>query len=763
MESRKNYFSVNFYNKSEKVKQNTYPLFGENLSDEVSVEISRTDGGGFSVINAVFTAKKKLPQAGVSLIFEIDGWKKENYVFAPAALYNGNRFKCLKKEYAPMFAPEDKHLCGGDPIITDVPRLELDGQGRAQLNTGDLAAPCIGYFSKEEKRGILWFWKQQNEAKNFGITVSEDCENNKASFILSAPCVREKYKYGMCTMNVKSDDSGIDLKKGDTITFYVEEHIFDCSSETEFLRKFFELRIRPFTPRSLPNSLPFSEAFTVIEDKYNKRNWLENPGFYKSSEADSGIYRQWQTGWVGGAMNTLPGLIVGNEESVVRSKRTLDFVFGKIQHESGFLYGVYCDDECYGDSFLATENANITMSRKNGDALYFIAKQLMFLKHENAEIKPEWHKGLKKLADAFVKYYRKNNSLDQFVDMDAFAPYAAGSASAAIVPAGLVLCSEYFNEKEYFTAACEIAEDYYNKYVKRGFTNGGPGEILSCPDSESAFGMLESLVAVYSASNNEKWLDYAKDTASLCSSWCVSYDYNYEKDTQFYRRKIATSGAVWASVQNKHAAPGICTLSGASLFRLYRATGDIRCLELCRDISHNITQYLSTEDNPMYLSYIWGGNPKLQKRLINTNVSFLLKMKKSDGLLSKLTAPLYKKQFNKVGRMGERCNLSDWEGKANVGELPGGSCWCEVSAMLTYLEIPAAYIQFDTGFAYPIDHLKCAVINGEIVIENPTNYDASYRLFIENEADKNKPLEELFMLRYRTVKVPAHGKVTFKA
>lgn len=763
MEIRRDLFSVNFYNKSEKIKQVTYPIAGIVSPEEVSVDYARENKENFTEINAVFTAKQKLSQAGVSMIFYVDGWKKENYVFAPAALYNGNRYKCLKKPYAPMFNPEEAKLCGDEPIITDVPRLELDGQGRAQLNTGDLATPCVGYFSKEEKRGVLWFWNQQNEAGNFGITVDEDCENNNISFILSAPCVREKTKYEMCTTEKKSDDRGIDLNVGDKLTFIVEEHVFDCENEKEFLNEFFNRRIRSFTPRSLPNRLPFSEAFSVIEDKYNERNWLENPGFYKSSEAEASIYRQWQTGWVGGTMNTLPGFIVGNDLSVERSKISLDFVFGKIQHESGFLYGIYCDGKVYGDSFESAENAAITMSRKNGDALYFLAKQIMFLKHENMEIKPEWNNGLKKLADAFVRYYRKNNSLDQFIDMDKFAPYAAGTASAAIAPAGLALCAEYFNEKEYLTAASEIAEDYYNKYVTRGFTNAGPGEILSCPDSESAFGMLESLIALYSATSDEKWLGYAKDTASLCASWCVSYDYKYEKDSQFGKRKIATSGAVWANVQNKHAAPGICTLSGASLFRLYRATGDIRYLDLCRDISHNITQFLSTEDDPTYSSYIWGGNPKLQKRLINMNVSFLLKMRKAGGLLKRITAPIYDKQFNKVGRMGERCNLSDWEGTPNVGELPGGSCWCEVSTLLTYLEIPAAYINPDKNFAYPIDHLKCEVKNGEITIENPTKYDASYRIFVENEADRNKPLDELFMLRYRTVKVPAHKKVTVKA
>ena len=33
--------------------------------------------------------------------------------------------------------------------------------------------------------------------------------------------------------------------------------------------------------------------------------------------------------------------------------------------------------------------------------------------------------------------------------------------------------------------------------VQAGVTVGGPGEILKCPDSESAFAMLESFIVLY--------------------------------------------------------------------------------------------------------------------------------------------------------------------------------------------------------------------------------------------------------------------------
>ena len=217
-------------------------------------------------------------------------------------------------------------------------------------------------------------------------------------------------------------------------------------------------------PYSLPQGVSWSYAFSLLEDKYNRRNWLSEGGFYKSSEAVSGICRQWQTGWVGGGMNILPQLLLGNSESVEKSKRTLDFIFGPIQHPSGFLYGIYCDSKLYGDRFDDVDDKSVTMSRKNADALYFISKELLCLKKMGEPVKESWKKGLLNLADAFVDFYDKNGDFAQLIDMDEFKPFAAKTASAAIAPAGLALCFKYFSDEKYLRCACETAQKYYDEY-----------------------------------------------------------------------------------------------------------------------------------------------------------------------------------------------------------------------------------------------------------------------------------------------------------
>ena len=56
--------------------------------------------------------------------------------------------------------------------------------------------------------------------------------------------------------------------------------------------------------------------------------------------------------------------------------------------------------------------------------------------------------------------------------------------------------------------------------------------------------------------------------------------------------------------------------------------------------------------------------------------------------------------------MCERVNTSDWEHPQNpVGEGFAASCWCEVSSMLSYAELPGVYVQPDTGLAVALDHV----------------------------------------------------------
>lgn len=220
-----------------------------------------------------------------------------------------------------------------------------------------------------------------------------------------------------------------------------------------------------------------------------------------------------------------------------------------------------------------------------------------------------------------------------------------------------------FRRPEYLQAARESAESYYANFLRKGYTTGGPGEILQCVDSESGFGLLESFVVLYEITGEARWLEYARECAHYCSSWVVSYNYQFPPQSEFGRLKKKTVGSVFANLQNKHAAPGICTLSGDSLLKLWTWTEDPLYLELVKDIALTISQYMSTEDTPIY----------------DWDLSPVHREKGDKEQMANHRLP--------QGFICERVNMSDWETQKAVGGVFHGSCWSETSILLALAEV----------------------------------------------------------------------------
>lgn len=263
----------------------------------------------------------------------------------------------------------------------------------------------------------------------------------------------------------------------------------------------------------------------------------------------------------------------------------------------------------------------------------------------------------------------------------------------------------FFSDKKYLRAAEGLADKFYNEFVVKGYTTGGPGEILSTPDSESAFALFESYITLYEVTRNKKWLNYAKELLPICASWVVSYDFRFPSTSIMHQIGAHSMGSVWASVANKHSAPAICTWSGESLLKYYRATGDKYAIDLLKDIALGVPQYISHKDRPI-------GSMEL-------------------------------------GGACERGNLSDWEGKGSVGGNLFASCaWVEVASMLTVTQLPSIYIQKDEGFVEVFDHLKVETLNQnaqemELRISNPTRYEAEVKIYVETSKEARKELYSL--------------------
>jgi hypothetical protein len=651
-------------------------------------------------------------------------WSREVFVLLPAAAYNGNRYPSRPCTYPPMVhAPGDIGI-EAPVLVTDVPRLNHeDGTpSRIQLLTGDLTTPAICFHNPRAGSAAILLTEQGSVFGNHGLTVEESPDRSSAALRLEAPGVRRDTLYTMVNTATPSWDRGADWRVGDVITLRFRLYRFPAADVQALYDRFAEVRKELTGPVRLRHELPFSAAFAITEEKHQRKNWCDE-GYYRVGTHDAAAtckYQDWQVGWVGGGMSPAAFLLAGQAESRERALRNLDWMFARAQHPSGLFYAVYHDGQASADGFDRPGTERWYMTRKQADALYFVLKAFRVLHGQDAgwRLPERWAAGTRRLADRFVDSFRRFGQLGQYLDCETGDVLVGGSTAAAMAPGALALAGQYFDQPGYLDAAAALARQLDVRDVAAGITTGGPGEILKCADSESAFAMLESFVVLYEVTGNPHWLARAEAVAAQCLTWCASYDYAFPAASPFGRLDMRSAGSVWANVQNKHSAPGICTLSGDALFKLFRYTGNRLWLEQIQETAHNLPQYLSRADRPV------GAPPAMRP-----------------------------------GYMCERVNFSDWEGRDNIGGSLFGSCWPEVSLLLTAAELPGIYVQPDTGLLCVLDHVDARLIEtgGARALEchNPTAFDATVRVFAEPSAAARTILGQAAALHWPTLAIPA--------
>lgn len=684
-----------------------------NLIEDIS---TKQKNGIYSFEVSFELSKGKALSVSPALSLSFNKWSVDNYLLIPSAAYNGNRFTSHRFAYPPLL--EDPKELGLDQptIITDVPRLNIDsGKSELHLRTGDASTPCVGVYMPETKTGLLLFTEQGSQFGDHGLHVIESDCRSRATILIDAPGMRPN-AYRIGNTDCESSDFAPDWNINDRVVIRCQVMMFSAPRLQTLFDQFVACRDLTFYSKKSVPCVPYSHAWKLLEEKYNRDNWRD-AGYYAVGVPPWEHYQDWQIGWTGGMILTLPLLAHGDTRSQECVLSNIEWLFEYGQSPAGLFYGIIHDGNIFSDGFSKEHADNWVMVRKNGDAIYFLIKHLMLQQRRDPDwqVPEKWLVGLRRAVQAFVDIWKKNHQIGQFIDITNNEIAVGGSLAGGIVPGALALAGQYFKNSEYIDIAGQIANYFCKNFVSKGISTGGPGEICQCPDSESAFGMLESLVTLYEVTKESSWLSWAGDMGNQCSTWCMNYDYKFPDNSLFADLKMLTNGSVWANVQNKHSAPAICTFSGDSLFKLYRATGNMSYLKLIQDIAHNLPQYLSRDDRPI-------------KEMPS-------------------------------GWINERVNTSDWEGIENHGGIFVGSCWPEVSLSLTCMEIPSIYIQPDIGLVVVFDHVEVKTLNHSngkihIAISNNTDYTADIRVFCENSKDavQTLPTNEISFLPIITIK-----------
>lgn len=650
-------------------------------------------------------------------------WNRGNYVFAPAAVYDGNRFDSKPLPYPPFSPVGREEALSALPVITDIPRLRRNGEpSRIQLLSGDMSAPAFGYYNKENREGFLLFGEHRAAGCYTGFSIRENPEEKTCGFTFQTPGVREDtvYYFGekkdgsgfYPDSGRESEDEGKLFGAGEELELHFTVKIFAAETLADYFRYFNRHRFC-MEKGEREDVVPFSEGFRAVKEKYLRNNFIpegEREEGYFAVGTDRRVIQQcWQAGWVGGGISNLPFLFLEEEDCFSKGLATFRFILDHLQNESGWFCGVYADGVRYGDAFVLDRPGSTLLVRKDADLLYFLLKELLLLEKKEL-LRPGDREKIEAQAEAFVRLFDKYGQIGQFIDIETEEILIGNSAGPGIATGALALAGQVFRKEKYSNAARKLGDFYARNYVEKGILNGGPGEICQAPDSESAFGMLEGYLQLYEVTEEEKWLVCARAVCEIALSWVVSYDFVFPDNSAAAERRVHTLGTVFANAQNKHSAPGICTLSGNSLLKLYRFTGDVRYLDWMEWISHSLMQFVSLPDRPVHT-------------LAGTDLP--------------------------EGYMNERVQTSDWEGKETVGGFQDGSNWPEVSCLLTYVEVPGIYIDFSCALVKCSDHIRCRILErmeGKITLElmNPTHYEAVITVLADDRRNRKRVRHNYF-------------------
>jgi len=276
----------------------------------------------------------------------------------------------------------------------------------------------------------------------------------------------------------------------DAIDYKVLE--FPCADINEFYDKFFKNRKIMGIDAERPINLSDEEQWNIQRKKFNSVNFDSLWGYNLLSEQQKLAF-----GWCNAPLASYALMKMGDETEWQRGEVNLDYIF-KVQADSGFIPGmVNRKGESLGDGFGNQGTENRLLIRRVADVLYFLFKHLDLYKERCIKIPEKYTEGTRKLADAFVTLWKRYGQLGQLIDYRTGNIIVGGSTCGSLVPAALARAYTIFGDITYLQTAEEIATQYYNRDALNGYTTGGPAEILQCPDSESAFSLLESMVVLY--------------------------------------------------------------------------------------------------------------------------------------------------------------------------------------------------------------------------------------------------------------------------
>jgi hypothetical protein len=635
-----------------------------------------------------------------------------SWSFAPGLLYGGNRADYIVPlPYPPRLSLAqvgELELEKYEKRVTaDLPRVDQSSGYRLDALSVDATAPEFGLWDTSRMAGFFFGSSWATPAGLTGLSYVANPETGRHEIAYTAPGVRER-KYRHCKF-IDSGDQGAKLGTDDSLSLNCSLLCVAAKTIPAFIHEYRLARARHRTGESVRSVLSLSEAWVRTERLDNTVFWQEKSGYYRcEGKEEPG---RLEMGWVDGMMRVYSLLHSNNALSRQRALSTLQFILDSGQAPTGLFWGRYAS----GQWLPAAErvdglNFSARLPSHTTDTVHWGFKVLSFLERAGNETSraESLQNALLRAVEALQAVWKQNGDLGWMLDPATGRILWRGSANGALAVANFAEASVRFKRRDFLDTAQAVAAKYYEKYVQRGVTYGGPGDALLALDSESCSDLVEGFVTLYETTKNPLHLRWAVHAAELLSTWVFSANVTYPPGSRFERLGIQPLGSVMANQQNLVGTPGLCTDSGVSLLRLYRHTKDAFFLELLADIVRACPQMVVRD------TAAWGNMPE--------------------------------------GGMTECLSMND--SMANFGDAYRGTAiWPPTALKLAYLELPGIYVEPAANRVFVLDHVDAKLDGAFLKVHNPTAYSAEVKI----QVGERRP-EVLTIAVGRTVIYPVAPK-----
>ena len=321
-----------------------------------------------------------------------------------------------------------------------------------------------------------------------------------------------------------------------------------------------------------------TDAMENIAEAILKDGWNDEHSFFIQSSDDYGSVRG-DAAWTGGMQVAYPmlkaGLKMQHPRAIDNAHRFItNLCTNAINKDAQLLFEEYREGDWHVTGWWGLRQDCFNWGDKplhsayvNGQAAYYLLKsyECTNKKHQ------AWLKTARMVVDTAIKSQNEVGAYARFFDPNTgTAVDYNGFQSCWFTPAATLLYTLTGDEK--YLASAQKAADHYITWHHKGELYGTPMDTHDAVDEEGNLGFLAACTELHKATNNPKYIEYARVGMDYEFSWKFGYNTAFTNNPLRDLNWSSSGGSITSS-HNIHIHQ-MGNLAATDIYYLYQQTGD---------------------------------------------------------------------------------------------------------------------------------------------------------------------------------------------